>query len=110
MKTMDNRIAIDEQTLKHFYADDNIRRMADNFRKTKKLYIEKGRYGDKDKISAADTSAIVPADTPAAISTAAPADIAAAVPVDIAAAPLDVSAAVPADVVPQKPAKRIKLK
>lgn len=110
MKTMDNRIAIDEQTLKHFYADDNIRRMADNFRKTKKLYIEKGRYGDKDKISSADTSAIVPADTPAAISTAAPADIPAAVPVDIAAAPLDVSAAVPADVVPQKPAKRIKLK
>ena len=32
MKTMDNRIAIDEETLKHFYADDHIRKIADNFR------------------------------------------------------------------------------
>ena len=32
MKTMDNRIAIDETTLKQFYADDHIRKIADSFR------------------------------------------------------------------------------
>lgn len=36
MKTMDNRIAIDEATLKHFYADDHIRKVTANFRKKKK--------------------------------------------------------------------------
>ena len=35
MKTMDNRIAIDESTLKHFYADEHIRKIADRFRKQK---------------------------------------------------------------------------
>lgn len=35
MKTMDNRIAIDEETLKQFYADENIKKIADKFRKKK---------------------------------------------------------------------------
>lgn len=38
MKTMDNRIAIDEETLKHFVADQYIKETADRFRK-KKLEI-----------------------------------------------------------------------
>ena len=38
MKTMDNRIAIDEETLKHFVADRYIQETADRFRK-KKLEI-----------------------------------------------------------------------
>lgn len=38
MKTMDNRIAIDEETLKHFVADKYIKETADRFRK-KKLAI-----------------------------------------------------------------------
>lgn len=38
MKTMDNRIAIDEETLKHFVADKYIHETADRFRK-KKLEI-----------------------------------------------------------------------
>ena len=38
MKTMDNRIAIDEETLKHFVADKYIQETADRFRK-KKLEI-----------------------------------------------------------------------
>lgn len=38
MKTMDNRIAIDEQTLKHFVADKYIQETTDRFRK-KKLEI-----------------------------------------------------------------------
>ena len=38
MKTMDNRIAIDEETLKHFVADQYIRETADRFRQ-KKLAI-----------------------------------------------------------------------
>lgn len=33
MKTMDNRIAIDENTLKHFIADEHIKQVADAFRK-----------------------------------------------------------------------------
>ncbi|MDE7062211.1 MAG: phosphohydrolase [Lachnospiraceae bacterium] len=33
MKTMDNRIAIDENTLKHFIADEYIKQVADAFRK-----------------------------------------------------------------------------
>ena len=32
MKTMDNRIAIDEATLKHFVADERIKATADKFR------------------------------------------------------------------------------
>lgn len=35
MKTMDNRIAIDEETLKHFVADKYIRETADRFRRCK---------------------------------------------------------------------------
>lgn len=35
MKTMDNRIAIDEETLKHFVADKYIQETADRFRKKK---------------------------------------------------------------------------
>lgn len=38
MKTMDNRIAIDEETLKHFVADQYIKETADRFRR-KKLAI-----------------------------------------------------------------------
>ena len=38
MKTMDNRIAIDEETLKHFVTDKYIQETADRFRK-KKLEI-----------------------------------------------------------------------
>lgn len=48
MKTMDNRIVIDEATLKHFYADDVIKAATDNFRKTKTELIEKGRYTPAD--------------------------------------------------------------
>ena len=33
MKTMDNRIQIDEETLKHFSADVHIKEVADRFRK-----------------------------------------------------------------------------
>lgn len=35
MKTMDNRIAIDEETLKHFVTDNYIKETADRFRKAK---------------------------------------------------------------------------
>ena len=35
MKTMDNRIAIDEHTLEHFVADSYIKETADRFRKRK---------------------------------------------------------------------------
>ncbi len=35
MKTMDNRISIDEETLKHFVADDAIRETAERFRRQK---------------------------------------------------------------------------
>ena len=35
MKTMDNRIAIDEETLKHFRSDEYIRETTDRFRKRK---------------------------------------------------------------------------
>lgn len=35
MKTMDNRIAIDEATLEQFYADSNVKKAADKFRKKK---------------------------------------------------------------------------
>lgn len=48
MKTMDNRIMIDEATLKHFYADDVIKKAADDFRKKKAELIRKGRYDDPD--------------------------------------------------------------
>lgn len=46
MKTMDNRIMIDEATLKHFYADDVIKKAADDFRRKKAELIRKGRYDD----------------------------------------------------------------
>ncbi len=36
MKTMDNRIKIDEETLKHFSADDRIRELAERFRRARK--------------------------------------------------------------------------
>ncbi len=44
MKTMDNRIVIDEEALKHFYADDVIKRVADEFRRKRAYLIQKGRY------------------------------------------------------------------
>ena len=46
MKTMDNRIMIDEATLKHFYADDVIKKAADDFRRKKAELVRKGRYDD----------------------------------------------------------------
>lgn len=44
MKTMDNRILIDETSLKHFYADDVIKKAADEFRRKKAELVKKGRY------------------------------------------------------------------
>ncbi len=46
MKTMDNRIMVDEATLKHFYADDVIKKAADSFHRKKEELIRKGRYDD----------------------------------------------------------------
>lgn len=46
MKTMDNRIVIDKQALKQFYADSTLKQMADNFREKRADLIKKGRYGD----------------------------------------------------------------
>ena len=46
MKTMDNRIVIDKQALKQFYADSNLKQMADNFREKRADLIKKGRYED----------------------------------------------------------------
>lgn len=47
MKTMDNRIAIDEDTLKHFVADKYIKETADKFRKAKLASTGKGREDAK---------------------------------------------------------------
>ena len=47
MKTMDNRIMVDEATLKHFYADDVIKKAADDFHRKKAELIRKGRYDDE---------------------------------------------------------------
>lgn len=46
MKTMDNRILIDEKTLEHFYADESIKEKADRFHKKKAALIKKGRYSN----------------------------------------------------------------
>lgn len=46
MKTMDNRIMVDEATLKHFYADDVIKKAADDFHRKREELIRKGRYDD----------------------------------------------------------------
>ena len=56
MKTMDNRIMVDEATLKHFYADDVIKKAADDFHRKKEELIRKGRYSN----AAADTSSKQP--------------------------------------------------
>ncbi len=49
MKTMDNRIIIDEESLKHFYADEVIKKAADNFRKKKEELVRLGRYDIPEK-------------------------------------------------------------
>lgn len=48
MKTMDNRIAIDEETLKHFVADRYIKETTDRFRK-KKLEIAQRKQQEAQK-------------------------------------------------------------
>lgn len=48
MKTMDNRIAIDEETLKHFVADQYIKETADRFRQ-KKLAIAQRKQQEAQK-------------------------------------------------------------
>ncbi len=52
MKTMDNRIAIDEHTLEHFVADSYIRETADRFRR-KKLEAAQRRQAELQKQLAA---------------------------------------------------------
>ncbi len=51
MKTMDNRIAIDQDTLKHFVADSYIKETADRFRK-KKLQIAQRNQAKLEKQAA----------------------------------------------------------
>ena len=62
MKTMDNRIAIDEETLKHFVADQYIKETADKFRRAK---IESARIRQQMKAqeemeSLLDSASILP--------------------------------------------------
>lgn len=62
MKTMDNRIAIDEETLKHFVADNYIKETADRFRK-KKLAIAQRKQKSVQKQtmdSLLDSAAVLP--------------------------------------------------
>ncbi len=49
MKTMDNRILIDEETLKQFYADDGIKKATAKFHRKKEELVKKGRYGNGAK-------------------------------------------------------------
>lgn len=62
MKTMDNRIAIDEETLKHFVTDNYIKETADRFRK-KKLAIAQRKQKSVQKQtmdSLLDSAAVLP--------------------------------------------------
>ncbi len=49
MKTMDNRISIDEETLKHFVADDSIRETAERFRRQKQRIARRRQQREQQK-------------------------------------------------------------
>lgn len=49
MKTMDNRIAIDEETLKHFVADKHIRETADRFRRRKLEAAQRRQFTERQE-------------------------------------------------------------
>lgn len=67
MKTMDNRIAIDEETLKHFSGDHYIQEMTDRFRKKKLAIAQRHQKAIQKKTmdSLLESTPIVPPDAPA---------------------------------------------
>ena len=62
MKTMDNRIAIDEETLKHFVADQYIKETADKFRcaKIESARIRQQMKAQEEMESLLDSASILP--------------------------------------------------
>ena len=62
MKTMDNRIAIDEETLKHFVTDRYIQETADKFRRAKleSARIRQQMKAQEEMESLLDSASILP--------------------------------------------------
>lgn len=66
MKTMDNRIAIDEDTLKHFVTDNYIKETADRFRRTKlESAQQRQQAAEQKKIDSLLNSATIIPEAPA---------------------------------------------
>lgn len=70
MKTMDNRILIDETALKHFYADNVIKKAADDFRLKKAELVKKGRYNTIEAPKKASAQAVASAEEATVYATA----------------------------------------
>lgn len=67
MKTMDNRIAIDEDTLKHFVADQYIKETTERFHRNKQASINRRQKAAQERSvkSLLESASVIPTDTSA---------------------------------------------